>query len=271
MWTLVYNSTLLLHWNVNSLWAVHNEAMREFPYWKYYHFTQRSDCIPLKADTNRKRIGCNILTQLHREEDPDQLHHVHHYLNLDVKRQRLSDHMTGVRAIVSFSGSFCFASSCLRWNLHVCLAHRPQAWLEGLVHLFLNMTSEDSSKVAQPGPCCLLDRNPHLSVFWWLSKKWKIDCGLNLREWINHPLKMRLYWATCSSLVNRMHACNWPLKAALINIFTFSLHIPFKHLLAPCFGCYQCSVFNMFHCPQEVKINMHQCSFKGQLLTLLET
>lgn len=134
MWTLVYNSTLLLHWNVNSLWAVHNEAMREFPYWKYYHFTQRFDCIPLKADANRKRIGCNILTQLHLEEDPDQLHYVHHYLNLDVKRQRLSDHMTGVCAIVSFSGSCCFVSSCLRWNLHVCLTHRPQAWLEGLVH-----------------------------------------------------------------------------------------------------------------------------------------
>lgn len=84
MWTLVYNSTLLLHWNVNSLWAVHNEAMREFPYWKYYHFTQRSDCIPLKGDTNRERIRCNIQTQIHVEEDPHQLHYVHQDLNLEV-------------------------------------------------------------------------------------------------------------------------------------------------------------------------------------------
>lgn len=49
----IHNITLFPHWNVNSLRAVRNEAIWEFPYWLYYHFTQRIDCVSLKAAADR--------------------------------------------------------------------------------------------------------------------------------------------------------------------------------------------------------------------------
>lgn len=234
MWTHVYNSTLLLHWNVNSLWAVHNEAMREFPYWKYYHFTQGSDCIPLKADINKKRMGCNILTQLHQQEDPDQHHYVHIYLNLDINRQQLSR-----------DGCLCCCVVFRSLLLHVQFSPLK----------LLNSSARTMSPVWRKSPslCDLMTQR---------KVNCNSNCGLNLRELINVPLKLGLFWPTCRSLFDRMHVCNWALKAALISILIFSLHIPFKHLLVLRVGRYQCIVFIMFHCPQEVKINMHQRSFK---------
>lgn len=155
----IYNIILLLHWNVNSLWAVRNEAIWEFPYWLYYHFTQRIDCISLKAEaggTITRRKICGMKSAALGADIP---------VNLTLSPRaavNIRFLSLGWRTLFMLQCRFPIAAALgpvvnqsrpLSWNLHtwiMSLAHRSEACSQGLFHLiwlsFLNTAFDGSEK-----------------------------------------------------------------------------------------------------------------------------